>query len=215
MSTSAAVEALARHNQERSQVKKNAVLTAVARLTEDSSARITKSAVARHAGVSREFINSHSDLKRFIDDAARAQLQRQSAPPSRSSNNELGGLRAQNRTFADTIAHQKNTIAELRATIERLRHQRQLHLGAQLAATVVEPDSRRCLQQDHDRLLSETHELRIRLDEQQRCIDDLSDDLAASRQAHANAVADQQQAARQSATIVALTANRPTEAHDR
>jgi hypothetical protein len=47
---------------------------------------------------------------------------------------ELSGLRAQNRTFADTIAHQKPVIADLRSTVEQLRHQRKLHLGAHLAA---------------------------------------------------------------------------------
>jgi hypothetical protein len=134
VSTDAAITALIRHNRTRSETKKAAVRAAISRLTEDPLHTINKSLVARHAGVSREFINSHPDLKELINTAAAAQAKVGiGTAPTRTADAETSGLRAQNRTFAETIAHQKSTIADLRATIEQLRHQRKLHLGAQLS----------------------------------------------------------------------------------
>jgi chromosome segregation ATPase len=101
----------------------------------------------------------------------------------------LQNLRAQNRTFADTIAHQKSTIADLRATIEQLRHQRKLHLGAQLAAKIIDPDAHGRLQLDHDRLAADKRQLQARVVELERTINELRDDLAASRRAHAEDLA--------------------------
>ena len=190
MSTDAAVTALIRYNQGRSETKKDAVRAAITRLTEDAHDNINQSLVARHAGVSREFINTHPDLKELINAAAAAHTKRDDATaPRRSVAAEVSGLRAQNRTFADTIAHQKSTIADLRTTIEQLRHQRKLHLGAQLAATVIDPDAYSRLQLDHDRLAADNRQLRARVVELDRAATELRDDLAASRRAHAEDLA--------------------------
>jgi hypothetical protein len=58
-----AITALVRYNEARSETKKDAVRVAIARLTEDADRAISQSLVARQAGVSREFINTHPDLK--------------------------------------------------------------------------------------------------------------------------------------------------------
>lgn len=210
MSTDAAIIALVRYNQTRSEAKKDAVRAAVARLTEDAHHTINQSLVARHAGVSREFINTHPDLKELINAAAAAQSKSgRGAAPTRSVAAEVSGLRAQNRTFADTIAHQKSTIADLRTTIEQLRHQRKLHLGAQLAAKVIDPDAHSRLQLDHDRLAVDKRQLQARVIELERTVTELRDDLAASRRAHAEDLAQHAPNTGEGAPVIPFGGNRP------
>lgn len=187
MSADIAVSALRRYNQNRSATKKEAVRAAVVQLTEDPGQPINKSAVARRAGVSREFINSHPELRRLIETAARQA--RHTPLPPHHDDTTIKGLQAQNRTFAQQISQQKSLIAELRSTIEELRRQRQLHLGAQLMAAAVDPEAHAQLQLDHDRLAAENAALRRRLDEHDRLIAVLQEDLAASRQGHADDIA--------------------------
>jgi hypothetical protein len=71
MKSEASTAALLRYNADRSEQKRRDVQTALAELAEDPSQPINKSNVARRAGVSREFINSHPDLGRLIETAAR------------------------------------------------------------------------------------------------------------------------------------------------
>ena len=80
------------------------------------------------------------------------------------------GLQAQNQTFAQKISQQKTLITELRSTIEELQRQRRLHLGAQLMAAAVDPDTHAQLQLDHDRLAADNAALQHRLDEKDRLI---------------------------------------------
>lgn len=211
MSTEAAIAALARYNRTRSAAKKDAVRAAVARLAEDPGHTINKSVVARHAGVSREFINSHHDLKALIDAVAR-QAHNGTPPgatPARTVAAELSGLRAQNRTFADTIAQQKATIIELRSTIEQLRHQRKLHLGAQRAAKAIDPDAHGRLQLEHDRLAADKRQLQVRVVELECTVNSLRDDLTASRRAHAEDLAQHAPNTRQSAPVIPFSGDHP------
>jgi hypothetical protein len=187
MKSESATAALLRYNADRSEQKQRAVQTALAEVAEDPSQPINKSVVARRAGVSREFINSHPDLGRLIETAARQA--RHTPLPQHHDDTAIRGLQAQNRTFAEQISQQKALIAELRSTIEELRRQRQLHLGAQLIATAVHPNTHAQLQLDHDRLAAENAALQRRLDEHDRLIAVLQEDLAASRQAHADDIA--------------------------
>ncbi|BBC69107.1 hypothetical protein DSM43518_03200 [Mycobacterium marinum] len=184
MTSQTAIDALLRYNSIRSEQKKIAVQTALAELSEDPNQPINKSIVARRAGVSREFINSHRDLGRLISTAAREA--RNTPLPRHHDDTRVQSLLAQNQTFAHKISHQNTTITELQSTIEELRRQRQLHLGAQLLASAVDPDSHARLQLDHDRLAAENTTLQRRLDEKDRLIQVLQEDLAASRQAHAD-----------------------------
>jgi hypothetical protein len=187
MTNKAATAALLRYNADRSEQKRRDVQTALAELAENPSQPINKSIVARRAGVSREFINSHPDLGRLIETAAR---QARHAPlPQHHADTTIRGLQAQNQSFAQQISQQKTLIAELRSTIEELRRQRQLHLGAQLMASAVDPDTHAHLQLDHDRLAAENATLQRRLHEKDRLVAVLQEDLAASRQAHADDIA--------------------------
>lgn len=188
MRSEAAIRALNEYNQARSATKKAAVRAAVVRLSETPGDAVTQALVARVAGVSREFINTHPELKALIKAAARLG---ENNTPAMASTSDGGtrGLLAQNRTFATTVKHQKQTIAELRATIEQLRHQRKLHLGAQLAVTTVDADTHLRLQLDRDLQAAENLQYRSRIEEMQHLIDRLKDDLNASRQAHAEDLA--------------------------
>lgn len=56
-------------------------------------------------------------------------------------------------------------------------------------AAAVDPEAHAQLQLDHDRLAAENAALQRRLDEQDRLIAVLQEDLAASRQAHADDIA--------------------------
>src|SRR5204862_7707618 len=127
--------------------------TALAELAEHPTQPINKTNVARRAGVSREFINTHPDLGRLIETAARQA--RHTPLPKHRDDATIRGLQAQNRTFAQQISQQKDLIAELRTTIEELRRQRQLHLGAQIVAAAIDPNAHASLQLDHDRLAAE------------------------------------------------------------
>jgi predicted RNase H-like nuclease (RuvC/YqgF family) len=168
MKNKAATAALLRYNADRSEQKRRDVQTALAELAEDSRQPINKSNVARRAGVSREFINSHPDLGRLIETAARQA--RHTPLPQHHDDSTIRGLQAQNRTFAQQISQQKVQIAELRTTIEELRRQRQLHLGAQLMASAVDPNAHAQLQLDHDRVAAENAALQRQLDEHDRLI---------------------------------------------
>ncbi len=172
MSADIAVIALRRYNQNRSATKKEAVRAAVAQLAADPGQPINKSAVARRAGVSREFINSHPELRRLIETAARQA--RDTPLPQHHDDTTIRGLQAQNRTFAQQISHQKTLVTELRST--------------QLMASAVDPEIHAQLQLDHDRLVAEYGALQRRLGERDRLIAVLQDDLA-SRQAHADDIA--------------------------
>jgi hypothetical protein len=104
---------------------------------------------------------------------------------SNRADTTIRGLQAWNQTFA-----QQNTRnTQLRTAIEELRRQRQLHLGAQLMASDIGPDTHADLQLDHDPPAAENAALRRRLDEYDRFIAVLQEDLAASRQAHADDIA--------------------------
>jgi len=187
MKNEAATVALLRYNAERSEQKRRDVQTALAELAEHPRQPINKSNVARRAGVSREFINSHPELGQLIETAAR---QARHKPVSQHhGDTTIRGLQAQNQIFAQEISRQKTVVAGLRSTIEELRRQRQLHLGAQLMASAVDPNTHAQLQLDHDRLVAKNAALQRRLDEQDRHIAALQDDLAASRQAHVDDIA--------------------------
>ncbi|MFD6393580.1 hypothetical protein [Nocardia sp. NPDC060259] len=107
MTTTTATAALARYNKDRSNQKKRAVQSALADLVADARQPITKANVARHARVSREFIHSHPELGRMIENAAQ---QIQVAPaPDITGGATARSLQAQNRTFAATIANWKTS----------------------------------------------------------------------------------------------------------
>lgn len=185
----ASVEALRAFNTARSARKRAAVLSTLADLSGAGSAHITKSAVARAAGVSRQFIHSHPDLVQRIEKAGtQAREHRSGGAPN--PDRTVTGLRTQLDTLAAKVARQKQTIEEQAAQLGSLLAQRQRYLGTQLASRAIDPEEVLTLRMDTDRLASANTDLNRRLDEAQRLITQLTGDLQASRQAHAETAAE-------------------------
>ena len=118
MPETASVEALRAFNTARSARKRAAVLSTLADLSGAGSAHITKSAVARAAGVSRQFIHSHPDLVQRIEKAGtQAREHRSGGAPN--PDRTVTGLRTQLDTLAAKVARQKQTIEEQAAQLGR------------------------------------------------------------------------------------------------
>ncbi|MCT7294151.1 DUF6262 family protein [Rhodococcus sp. PAE-6] len=187
MTTPTAIAGLIHYNTARSKQKTQAVLDAVAELRESPRGRINKSIVARHAGVSREFIYAHPDLRQLIDAAAQELPHNNRSTSSKNAN--IDGLHAQNQTFAAKISDQKSAMAHLRSTIQELQKQRQYYLGDALAHSTIDIGDHQRLQADYDRLAAENIALRQRSLQQDSLLAECREDLAASRRAHTEDIA--------------------------
>lgn len=181
-----AVDALRRHAAERSERKRRAVVHAIHQI-QDRGEPVSVSAVARAAGVSREFIHSHPDLHQAVRAAARhARMAIRTAGPAESG----AGLRAERSTLLAQIDKHRAAIKSLRALVDDLEDQRRRWLGSQLADLTVDPDAHAALRRDNDRLASQNRALQQELDAARRTSAQLDRELAASRRAHAEHVAE-------------------------
>jgi hypothetical protein len=181
-----AVDALRRHAVERSERKRRAVAHAIHHV-QDQGEPVSVSAVARAAGVSREFIHSHPDLHQAVRAAARhAGTAIRAVGPAKSG----AGLRAERSTLLAQIDKHRATIKTLRALVADLEDQRRRWLGSQLADLTVDPDAHAALRRDNDRLTSQNRSLQQELDAARRTSAQLERELAASRRAHAEHVAE-------------------------
>jgi hypothetical protein len=182
----AAVEALREHRALESQRKRESVAQAVAEMLTSGGA-ITVSAVATRARVSRQFIYSHQDLRRTVQDATRAPRQGQVFRDRRDV--ELG-LRADRHTLMAKVDRQKAVIDEQRRRIDELEQLRRRWLGDQLGSvTAVDPEEHAELRLACDRLVVDNSRLNRTIIELRRLNEILESDLAASRQAHADDIA--------------------------
>lgn len=181
-----AVDALRRHAVERSERKRRASLHAIHTIRSQGEP-VTVSAVAREAGVSREFIHSHPDLHQAVRAAAR---QPRAAARTAQAPESGAGLRAERSTLLAQIDKHRATIKTLRTQVEDLEAQRRRWLGSQLADLTVDPDAHAILRRDNDRLSSRNLELQQQLDAAHRASTQLERELAASRRAHTEHVAE-------------------------
>ncbi|BCO39933.1 hypothetical protein MINTM001_10720 [Mycobacterium paraintracellulare] len=113
----ARIETLAAANAARHKKKREAVDTALKNFRHDTD-RLTVSAVASRAGVSRNFVYSQADVMQEIRAAAHQQSDRMFRPqPSASTE---ASLRKRLTDALDALEDNKRVIANQRATIERL-----------------------------------------------------------------------------------------------
>ncbi|GAA4091917.1 DUF6262 family protein [Nocardioides kongjuensis] len=181
-----AVEALREHRAQESQRKRESVAQAVAEMLTSGGA-ITVSAVATRAGVSRQFIYSHQDLYQTVQEATRAPRQRQ--VPRQQPDVELG-LRADRNTLMTKVNRQKAVIENQQERINELEQMRRRWLGDQLSsATSVDPEEHAELRLSCDRLVAENARLNRTIIDLRRINEILKSDLTASRQAHAEDMA--------------------------
>lgn len=179
--TNAAVEALRAYRAEESKRKIEAVQQAIPALAAEG-AMVTKSAVARRAGVSRQFIHSHPSLVQAIDDAAREEKSGQATVRTPLAE----GKRSDSKLLAARVESQRSTIADLRSRVAELERERQRWLGQQLSHhDAVDHQGHRDLLLAHDRLLEANTALEKEVGDLRRIVDVLEGDLRASRDAHA------------------------------
>lgn len=187
MTTDAAIAALQRNRADTSAAKQQAVLTALDHLTAQGG-EVNISTVARAAGVSRQFVYTHQPLREAVAKAADAVRDGQ---PSESTKPDMAlGLRADRRVLAVKVERQAATIVELKAQVEALERQRQRWLGSQLnSGATVDPEAHAELRITNERLIAENSSLVAQVTELRRITTILEADLAASRQAHAEDIA--------------------------
>lgn len=151
-------------------------------------AHVTVRGIAKRAGVSRQFLYNHRDLKEAIEGAARAP--RPNPARLASSDAVATGLRAERRTLTAKIERQRATIAGLRADVDDLETQRRRWLGSQLNnQETISPEEHAELRLALDKLMVDNRDLARRANELQRLNHILEDDLSASRKAHAEDIA--------------------------
>lgn len=184
-----AVEALKAARAADSQRKRDAVLQALADAGSEA-APITMSSIAERAGVSRPFLYSHTDLKAAVEAAARAI--KPTAQATRAKGDLEQGFRADRRTLLAKVERQRATIGQLRERVAELEQQRQRWLGSQLEAHVaIDPVEHSDLRAAADRLMDDNIALKRKVAEHQRLNSIYESDLAAVRQALAEALTDQ------------------------
>lgn len=111
------IETLARANAARQEGKRQAVLDALERARR-RKAKVSINSVAREAGVSRNFVYSHADLRARIQEANAGQSHRMAGssftPATEAS------LRARLVTALDSLEDSRKEARELRTKVERL-----------------------------------------------------------------------------------------------
>lgn len=187
MTVDAAVAALRRNRADTSTAKQQAALAALDQLTANGS-EVNISTVARAAGVSRQFVYTHKALREAIAnavDAARDGQLIEGTEPGVAL-----GLRADRRVLAVKVERQADTIIELKAQLETLERQRQRWLGSQLHSGVtIDPEAHAELRITNERLAADNSSMLAQVTELRRINSILEADLTASRQAHAEDLA--------------------------
>ena len=169
--------------------KKDSVADALRALVDEQGV-ITVSAVARRAGVSRQFIYSHEELKNMVEVVA---VRSSRTSPDRGWDAMRAGRQSTSTALAARISMQKETISALREKLEEIERERRRWLGDQLRdrMSVSVADCAE-LRVTCDRLASDADFLRKECEQLRRTNIVLESDLAASRQAHAEDIASHQ-----------------------
>lgn len=181
--------ALRAHRAQVSLAKREAVLAALDD-SADLPGQISVAAVARRAGVSREFIHSHPDLHDRVKQVAawRAEAQRRIEGAHADARE---GRVADRSTLMTKVLRQRNQIEALTARVQQLETARARHLGEQLisldAAPVMGAEESRVTA---EHLATVNERLQRELDEATRLVARLRDELGGARQALAEALHD-------------------------
>jgi hypothetical protein len=179
------ISALSQYQKDESARKQKAVLLVIADFQERGE-NITVSAVSRAAGVSREFIYSHSHLTLTLSQATELARSRPAARAAGSDSYTSAELRADRRNLTGQVERQRVQIAELEDKVRELERLRKRWLGAQLSGTShIDPEVHSELRITSERITAENVQLNRRVDELRRQVSSVESELAASRQAHA------------------------------
>lgn len=162
-------------------IEKRAAVIAICELSAESSHLRSISSVARAANVSREFIHSHPDLhSRVVDAIDRARGERRRTGLDDGTAAPLGT--AERTTLINALTRARVARQKLETEVAQFRTQRRHDLGAKLgemmAPTAIDRLAESAL---HERILAENSRLSQELVHAKALIDQLQDDLAASR----------------------------------
>ena len=187
MTPDTALDALRRNRAEASTAKQQAVLAALDRLCADGN-EVNISTVARAAGVSRQFLYTHEALRQAVASATPTGSKGQHDEDTGAHMSR--GLRADRRILTAKVERQAAAITDLKEQIATLEHQRQRWLGTQLNADPsIDPEAHSELRITNERLTAQNASLTAQVTELRRINTILEADLAASRQAHAEDIA--------------------------
>lgn len=189
MTSDRAIEALRRHRVAESEVKRQQVLRAIEDFIQKGEA-ITIAAVARAAGVSREFIHSHSNLRESVTDAARTARDRREAEITSDTDASARSLQADRLTLIAEVQRLRRRLSERDSELVKLKDLRKRWLGSQLPdPNRVDPEAHAELRNTNERLIADKANLTARVSELGRLASALESDLAAARQALAEELA--------------------------
>jgi hypothetical protein len=181
--------ALRAHRAQVSVSKRKAVLVALDEAA-DQAIQVSVAAVARRAGVSREFIHSHRDLHDRVKQVAAAHADAQQKIEAGHADLQSGRV-ADRSTLMTKVLRQKNEIETLTTRVRQLEASRARHLGEQLISLDATPimSAEESLITT-ERLAAENERLQRELDEAARIVARLRNELGGARQALAEALLD-------------------------
>jgi len=182
-------EVLRAHRAQVSADKRRAVLFAID-VAADQPGEVTVSGIARDAGVSREFIHSHADLREQVRQLAVRKVEAQRRVEN-SQADIRDGRAADRSTLMNQVIRQREKIVKLNQRVDELEAARARHLGEQLVALDETPAiaSTESLVTS-ERLEAENDRLQRALDDALRLVARLQNELGGARQALAEALAD-------------------------
>lgn len=186
-SNNSAVEALAWYQAENSARKKTSVLAAINECLADNR-DITVASVSRAAGVSRQFIHSHEELHEAVKQAEK-QVREHRTRRLAEGSHVTQALRADRATLGSYIDRLKDKIAMQEERLVGYEKLRKRWLGSQLpGGERIDPEVHAELRVTNEKLMFENTFMLRENAELRRLMARLEGDLAASRQAHAEAV---------------------------
>lgn len=172
-------KALAAARREASERKRDTVVQTIKDMAAEGSA-VSISAVASRAGVGRDFIYKHADLRMRVETAMESQRDKnvpgQRAPKGTDAASH--GLRAD-------LAVAQQELKRLREENAQLKADLKIDIGAQIEAGDREAAAKALSEKtkEVDRLTSELHRAELKIKALVRERDELIDDLAAERRA--------------------------------
>lgn len=180
-------EGLRAHHARVSISKQEAVLAAIDNFA-DQNAIVSVAAVARIAGVSREFIHSHAELHKRVKQLTLRQSAAQLLVQSDHADIDAGRV-ADKSTLMRKVLRQRSEIEDLSAQVSKLKAGRARYLGEQLLLLDASPrvdDEEASV--TLERLRTDNDQLRRELDEAMLLVARLRDDLGGARLALAQAL---------------------------
>lgn len=183
MTSDNAVKALQERARARAEAKSISVLDAIQKLSR-TRGDLSVSGVARAAGVSRDFLYRHPELRRAVAQAVESLRQ-----SGRGSVHVQASTKADWGALVSAVKEQRERNKELTSLLAEVSEERMRWRGAQLEGLRADPEAAAELRATIERLQVEKEDLQRRVDRLERELAVATSDLKASRDAHAEDMA--------------------------